>query len=82
MASHGTDQLMVQRLLAAKNLRESRIALLSSGVVILVQFALFLAIGTGLYYFYGNVTKGMAPTSPDRVFPAFIVTEMRVASLG
>jgi SSS family transporter len=76
MASHGTDQLMVQRLLAAKNLRESRIALLSSGVVILVQFALFLAIGTGLYYFYGNVTKGIAPTNPDRVFPAFIVTEM------
>jgi SSS family transporter len=73
MASHGTDQLMVQRLLAAKNLRESRIALLSSGVVILVQFALFLAIGTGLYYFYGNVAQGV---SPDRVFPTFIVTEM------
>jgi SSS family transporter len=76
MASHGTDQLMVQRLLAAKNLRESRIALLTSGGVILVQFALFLAIGTGLYYFYGNVSKGMPPGSPDRVFPAFIVAEM------
>src|ERR1700722_17926371 len=73
MASHGTDQLMVQRLLAAKSLRESRIALLSSGGVILVQFALFLAIGTGLYYFYGNVTHGV---SPDRVFPTFIVSEM------
>ena len=73
MASHGTDQLMVQRLLAAKNLRESRIALLASGGVILVQFALFLAIGTGLYYFYGNVTNGL---SPDRVFPTFIVSEM------
>src|SRR5271156_3239725 len=72
MASHGTDQLMVQRLLAAKNLRESRIALLSSGGVILVQFALFLAIGTGLYYFYGSVPQD----SPDRIFPAFIVTEM------
>src|SRR3984885_12768208 len=72
MASHGTDQLMVQRLLAAKNLRESRIALLSSGGVILVQFALFLAIGTGLYYFYGSVPQG----SPDRIFPGFIVTEM------
>ena len=72
MASHGTDQLMVQRLLAAKNLRESRIALLSSGGVILVQFALFLAIGTGLYYFYGSAPSG----SPDRIFPAFIVAEM------
>src|ERR1700678_3145949 len=74
MASHGTDQLMVQRLLAAKNLRESRIALLSSGGVILVQFALFLAIGTGLYAFYG--ARGIVPGSPDRVFPAFIVSEM------
>ena len=64
MASHGTDQLMVQRLLAAKNLRESRIALLSSGVVILVQFALFLAIGTGLFYFYGNATKACARPRP------------------
>src|SRR6201996_6135020 len=76
MASHGTDQLMVQRLLAAKNLRESRIALLSSGGVILVQFALFLAIGTGLYYFYGKVANVAAAASPDRVFPAFIVAEM------
>ncbi len=72
MASHGTDQLMVQRLLAAKNLRESRIALLSSGLVILVQFALFLAIGSGLYYFYG----AGAHANPDRVFPLFIVNEM------
>jgi hypothetical protein len=76
MASHGTDQLLVQRLLAAKNLRESRIALLSSGGVILIQFTLFLAIGTGLYYFYGNGVNGAAPASPDRIFPAFIVTEM------
>ncbi len=76
MASHGTDQLMVQRLLTAKNLRESRIALLASGGVILVQFVLFLAIGTGLYYFYGSGMHPAAPASPDRVFPAFIVTEM------
>ena len=72
MASHGTDQLLVQRLLAAKNLRESRIALLSSGVVVLVQFTLFLTIGTGLYYFSGGKTT----VSPDRVFPLFIVNEM------
>ncbi|MBV8674817.1 MAG: sodium:solute symporter, partial [Acidobacteriaceae bacterium] len=58
MASHGTDQLMVQRLLAARNLSESRLALLSSGVVILTQFALFLAIGTGLYVFYSSAAAG------------------------
>ena len=53
MASHGTDQLMVQRMLAARSLRESRLALLSSGVVIFIQFAFFLLIGAGLYVFYG-----------------------------
>jgi SSS family transporter len=61
MASHGTDQLMVQRMLAARNLRESRLALLSSGVVIFIQFALFLLIGVGLWVFYGTANTPGAP---------------------
>ena len=90
MASHGTDQLMVQRMLAARNLRESRLALLSSGAVIFFQFTLFLLIGVGLFVFYGATTPGTGigcPTSrtlrtwvhtlsPDRIFPTFIVQEM------
>ncbi len=78
MASHGTDQLMVQRLLSARNLRDSRLALLMSGLVILFQFSLFLAIGTGLYYFYG----GRTALAPDHVFPAFIVSEMPPVAAG
>jgi SSS family transporter len=78
MASHGTDQLMVQRLLAAKNLGESRLALLSSGVVIFVQFTLFLLIGAGLWVFYG----GTASIAPDRLFPSFIVSEMPIGVAG
>ena len=75
MASHGTDQLMVQRLLAAKNLKESRIALLSSGVVVFFQFTLFLLIGVGLWAYYQHL--GRAPgMSADRIFPAFIVGQM------
>jgi SSS family transporter len=61
MASHGTDQLMVQRMLAARNLRESRLALLSSGVIIFIQFTLFLLIGAGLYVFYGSSSTPAAP---------------------
>ena len=57
MASHGTDQLMVQRLLAARNLRDARVALLASGGVVLVQFTLFLVIGAGLFVFYGSGTR-------------------------
>jgi len=57
MASHGTDQLMVQRMLAARNLRESRLALLSSGVVIFIQFSLFLLIGVGIFVLYLPLKK-------------------------
>ncbi|WP_313899754.1 sodium:solute symporter family transporter [Tunturiibacter lichenicola] len=80
MASHGTDQLMVQRMLAARNLRESRLALLSSGGVIFLQFTLFLLIGVGLYVFYGLHPTVFA--SADRIFPTFIVREMPIGIAG
>ena len=80
MASHGTDQLMVQRMLAARSLRESRLALLSSGAVIFLQFTLFLLIGAGLYVFYGLHPQSFA--SADRIFPSFIVAEMPIGIAG
>jgi solute:Na+ symporter, SSS family len=72
-ASHGTDQLMVQRLLAARSQRESRVALLSSGVFVLMQFSFFLLVGAGLYVLYHGAK--MSGTS-DKLFPTFIVTRM------
>ncbi|HEV2577326.1 MAG TPA: sodium/solute symporter [Acidobacteriaceae bacterium] len=81
MASHGTDQLMVQRLLAARNLRQSTAALLSSGVVIFVQFALFLLIGAGLYVFYQQHPGAIFRTN-DYIFPTFIVREMPIGVAG
>ena len=74
MASHGTDQLMVQRMLAARNLRESRLALLSSGVVIFLQFTLFLLIGIGLFVFYAPHPQHFKTN--DYIFPTFIVQQM------
>ena len=59
-ASHGTDQLMVQRLLSARDERQSRAALLASWVVILVQFTLFLLIGVLLFVYYGDHAPGAA----------------------
>ncbi|HYK34475.1 sodium:solute symporter [Alloacidobacterium sp.] len=82
MASHGTDQLMVQRLLAAKNLYESRLALLTSGVVIFVQFTLFLLIGAGLYVFYGQTGRAPHVASADRLFPHYIVWQMPMGVSG
>ena len=81
MASHGTDQLMVQRLLAARNLRQSTVALLSSGVVIFLQFALFLLIGAGLYVFYQQHPGAIFRTN-DYIFPTFIVREMPIGIAG
>jgi SSS family solute:Na+ symporter len=75
MASHGTDQTIVQRLLAAKSERESKIALLASGVIILFQFALFLVLGVMLYAWHG--APAILPgQSYDWVFPDFMVTAM------
>ncbi len=70
-ASHGTEQLMVQRLLAAKSLGESRAALLASWFVIFFQFSLFLVIGVLLYVYYGS-TGAPPPKPADRIYPAFI----------
>jgi solute:Na+ symporter, SSS family len=73
-ASHGTDQLIVQRLLAARNQRQSATALLSSGVAILLQFALFLMIGVMLFAYYRVPSSAFGRA--DRIFPTFIVTRM------
>ncbi len=80
MASHGTDQLMVQRMLAARNLGESRLALLSSGLVIFLQFTLFLFIGAGLFVFYR--LRPQVFSSADRIFPTFIVQQMPIGIAG
>jgi solute:Na+ symporter, SSS family len=69
MASHGVDHLIVQRLLAAPTLRGARFALVGSGMLVLLQFALFLTVGIGLYAYY----QGQAFAVPDEIFPRFIV---------
>lgn len=75
-ASHGTDQLIVQRLLAAKNLRQSKLALLSSGVAVLFQFALFLMAGAMIFAFYKLFPPASSFSRSDTIFPTFVVTAM------
>ncbi len=81
-ASHGTDQLVVQRLLAAKNMRQSQTALLSSGLAILFQFALFLMIGVLLFAFYHAFPPAAGFSTPDRIYPTFIVTHLPTGISG
>jgi len=75
-ATHGTDQLIVQRLLAARSERQSKIALLSSGIAVLVQFWLFLLVGAMLFVFYKLFPPATAFARGDTIFPTFIVTRM------
>ncbi|MDA1080448.1 MAG: sodium:solute symporter [Gemmatimonadetes bacterium] len=78
MASHGADQLIVQRLLSARSLRDAQRAVIGSGIVVFAQFALFLAVGLGLWSAFGTRTFD----TTDAVFPTFIVEQMPHGLLG
>src|SRR5688572_7494195 len=78
MASHGADQLIVQRLLASSNLKDARKALIGSGFAVILQFTLFLMIGLGLWAFYEQRTFAV----PDSIFPTFVVDQMPAGLRG
>jgi SSS family transporter len=81
MASHGADQLMVQRYLCSRNLTEARVAVVLSGVVVFVQFLLFLFIGVGLFVFYQQADVAALPEQ-DEAFGAFIVAYLPQGVVG
>jgi len=82
MASHGADQLIVQRLLACRNLKDTRKALIGSGLLVILQFVVFLAIGVALFAFFG--ARDIDPSghlagafrTTDEIFPTFIVRHL------
>jgi len=82
MATHGTDQTIVQRLLAAKTQRDSSRALLTSGVIVLVQFTVFLLIGVLLFVFAQHSPLLAPGDRTDRILPLFLVREMPVGLAG
>lgn len=83
MASHGTDQLLVQRLLGCKSMRDSQKALMLDATFIVLQFAFFLVLGLCLYAFYRGVPfQQLGLTSSDEIFPRFIVTELPAGLAG
>jgi solute:Na+ symporter, SSS family len=82
MASHGTDQTLVQRLLAARNEHDSKKALLASGVIVFFQFALFLVLGVMLFVYAQHVSLPVPAGDADRVFPEFIVRDMPAGLAG
>ncbi len=77
-ASHGTDHLIVQRLLATRSLRDARMALVGSGVMVILQFTLFLLVGSAIW------AAGLAPmsTPSDHLFPLFVLNHLPVGLGG
>ncbi|MCT1607779.1 sodium:solute symporter [Nesterenkonia massiliensis] len=74
MASHGSDQLVVQRLLACRTKAEAQKAIIVSGVVVFVQFAIFLLVGLALWSYYNQASPdALGLTRDDEIFPLFII---------
>jgi SSS family transporter len=77
-ASHGTDHLIVQRLLATGSLRDARLALIASGVLVIAQFALFLVVGTMLW----AAGADRSALDQDAIFPTFVVEQFPAGLAG
>lgn len=75
-ATHGTDQLIVQKVLSARTKRQSQVALIASGFAVVIQFSLFLTIGAMLFVFYRIFPASSEFTRTDTIFPTFIVSRM------
>ena len=77
MASHGTDQLIVQRLLSTRNKKDSQKAVIGSGIIVIIQFAIFLVLGVMLFAYYGTINA-----KPDEIFPMFIINVLPTGITG
>jgi Na+/proline symporter len=83
LASHGTDHLLVQRVLATRDLKSGQKAMIWSGIVAMLQFGLFLGIGLLLFVFYEGISAAqMGLATTDEIFAKFIVEELPVGISG
>jgi len=82
LSTHGTDQFLVQRLLAARSSREASRGLVLSGVLVFAQFVLFLLIGVMLFTYYQNVPLPRTLARTDELLPTFIVTALSHGAAG
>src|SRR5687768_7742206 len=76
LATHGTDQFLVQRLLSARSAREASSGLILSGFIVFAQFVLFLLIGVMLYTFYLQAPLPQPLARNDQILPIFVVNEL------
>ncbi|MGB7448044.1 MAG: sodium:solute symporter [Ornithinimicrobium sp.] len=82
-ASHGADQIVVQRLLTCRTLNDARKAVIGSAVVVFIQFGLFLTVGLGLWSYYEQQTpEQLGLQTGDQIFPTFIVEALPAGISG
>jgi solute:Na+ symporter, SSS family len=83
MASHGTDQLIVQRVLATKSLVAGRKALIGSGVIVILQMTLFMVVGLMLFgHYQGASIASLGLQRADEVFPRYIIEGLPTGITG
>ncbi|MEU0185146.1 sodium:solute symporter [Streptomyces sp. NPDC006207] len=83
MASHGSDQLIVQRVLATRSLRDGQKAMIASGVFVTLQFAAFSLVGALLWsYNKGKSFSELGLHSSDNLYPNFILHGLPVVISG
>jgi Na+/proline symporter len=82
LGTHGVDHLVVQRYLCARSQRDAQRALVVSGVVVWLQFALFLGIGFLLWCFFRQHPPATPFTRGDEVFAAYLVHHMPAGVRG
>ena len=81
LATHGTDQFLVQRLLSARSAREASLGLVLSGFIVFAQFTLFLVIGVMLYAYYQHVPAPVLGRA-DEILPRFVVDSLTGGTAG
>ncbi|MGE3191343.1 MAG: sodium:solute symporter, partial [Vicinamibacterales bacterium] len=82
LATHGTDQFLVQRLLSARNAREASRGLVLSGVIVFAQFIVFLLIGVMLFVYYQHTPLPAPLGRTDEILPLFVVTSLSHGPAG
>jgi SSS family solute:Na+ symporter len=82
LSTHGTDQFLVQRFLSAKSMQAASRGLIASGIIVFIQFVLFLLIGVMLYTFYQQTPVPVPLEHVDQILPIFIVHSLHHGAAG
>ena len=76
-SSHGIDHMMVQRVLSTKNIKSAKKAMIGSGIIVFLQFTIFLFAGSLIYLVTNNMD-----IQKDREFTYFIVNFLPIGVKG